>query len=286
MRAQDHDPVALPGRRELFETGRLCDAFEQIPARMLVRSLLVRSLTCDQLSPELVQRTGQTKAGMYDLLMCCHCGLSGDQNVDHTLPDPPLYLQLGIDLDAPHEIPDLDLKRQPSAEKGANLGLAIPPKFLTLDYYRAHSPREAWEDLRDHPITNHLDEAQIWDLVAWAYQQNTDSATLAAGETLYQRDCAACHGVEGLGNGVFGADGNEGHSSPNETGIDGHSFETPTNFQDLEHMLSASPALLQGKIIRGGMGTGMPSWGLIYTEEQTWALVNYLWSFVFDDFEE
>jgi len=39
---------------------------------------------------------------------------------------------------------------------------------------------------------------------------------------------------------------------------------------------------MQGKIIRGGMGTGMPYWGPIFTEAQTWALVDYLWSFTFD----
>jgi mono/diheme cytochrome c family protein len=63
-------------------------------------------------------------------------------------------------------------------------------------------------------------------------------------------------------------------------------MEAPTNFQDQGHMLSASPALLQGKIIRGGMGTGMPSWGLIYTEAQTWAIVDYLWTFIFIYLEE
>ena len=207
--------------------------------------------------------------------------VTGDQYADHTLPEPPLYLELGIDLDTPHELHDLDLEGQPSAEKGANLGLALPLEFLTIDYYRAHSPMETWEDLQNHPTTNHLDEAQIWDLVAWAYQQNTDPATLAVGEALYQRDCAACHGVEGLGDGVFGAKENMENSSPHETGLDGHSVEPPTNFQNQNHMLAVSPALLQGKIIRGGMGTGMPSWGLIYTEEQTWALVDYLWTFVF-----
>ena len=44
-------------------------------------------------------------------------------------------------------------------------------------------------------------------------------------------------------------------------------------------MLSASPAHLQGKIIRGGMGTGMPSWGPIFTDDQTWRrLIAYLWT--------
>ena len=29
------------------------------------------------------------------------------------------------------------------------------------------------------------------------------------------------------------------------------------------------------------MGTGMPSFGPIFTPEETWALVDYLWTFVF-----
>jgi len=47
-------------------------------------------------------------------------------------------------------------------------------------------------------------------------------------------------------------------------------------------MLGASPALLQGKILRGGMGTGMPMWGSIFTEEQIWDLIAYLYSFQFN----
>jgi mono/diheme cytochrome c family protein len=46
-------------------------------------------------------------------------------------------------------------------------------------------------------------------------------------------------------------------------------------------MPGASSALLHGKIIRGGMGTGMPNWGSIFTEEEIWALIDYLWTFPF-----
>ncbi len=56
----------------------------------------------------------------------------------------------------------------------------------------------------------------------------------------------------------------------------------PADFTDPATMLSASPARLQGKILRGGMGTGMPYWGPIFTEDQTWDLVDYLWAFQFD----
>jgi mono/diheme cytochrome c family protein len=47
-------------------------------------------------------------------------------------------------------------------------------------------------------------------------------------------------------------------------------------------MLAASPARLQGKIIRGGMGTGMPYWGPIFTDEQIWNLVAFLSIFQFE----
>ena len=211
----------------------------------------------------------------------------GDEPVFVESPAPPLYLQLGIDLDAPHELHDLDLEGQPSAESSAALGLILPSEFLTPDYYWSHSPHQVWTDLRAAPFTDDLSDSQVWDLVAWVWQQHTSPTRLAEGAALYQRDCAACHGIDGAGDGIFGADENSGNGTPHETGFDGHSVEAPTNFQDQNHMLSASPVLLQGKIIRGGMGTGMTSWGLIYTDEQTWALVDYLWTFIFNySFEE
>ena len=46
-------------------------------------------------------------------------------------------------------------------------------------------------------------------------------------------------------------------------------------------MLSAPDALLQGKILRGGMGTGMPEFGSLYTDEELWAMVSYLRTFLF-----
>lgn len=36
-----------------------------------------------------------------------------------------------------------------------------------------------------------------------------------------------------------------------------------------------------GKLVRGGMGTGMPYWGSIFTDEELWALVDYVRSFAF-----
>jgi len=65
-------------------------------------------------------------------------------------------------------------------------------------------------------------------------------------------------------------------------GIQGMMKPPAVNAIDPVRMLGASPALLQGKILRGGMGTGMPMWGVIFTEEQIWDLIAYIYSFQFE----
>ena len=59
--------------------------------------------------------------------------------------------------------------------------------------------------------------------------------------------------------------------------------QRPADLVDPKRMLGASSALLQGKILRGGMGTGMPAWGMIFNEDQTWNIVSYLYSFQFQE---
>jgi len=55
----------------------------------------------------------------------------------------------------------------------------------------------------------------------------------------------------------------------------------PANFTDARTMLAAGDALLQGKLLRGGMGTGMPEFGSLYTHEELWAMIAYLRTFLF-----
>ncbi len=200
-------------------------------------------------------------------------------------PKQPLYLQLGLDLDVPHRVPGLVLDQPPSAARGAALIEALSLNPSSPD--PSLSPYALWKTLRADPQTFGHGDQDLWDIVAWKWQQTTSAEALAEGQALYVRDCAACHGVSGAGDGVFGAVVEAGDEPPNQTAPDGHSIVEPVDFTNPAQMLGASPALLQGKILRGGMGTGMPSWGLIYTEAQTWSLVDYLWTFLFQySFEE
>jgi cytochrome c oxidase subunit 2 len=192
----------------------------------------------------------------------------------------PLYLNLGIDLDAPHEV-EVDLERTPSATRGAALGVDLPVDYQTREYYLSYSPYETWVDLRELPETSSISDSDVWDLVAWLWASNTTTEIQERGEQIYTQNCAACHGVDGKGDGVFAVTSENGASNESHQTVTGHEVVAPTDFTDAEHMLAANHALLQGKIIRGGMGTGMPSWGLIFTDEQTWSLVDHLWTFQF-----
>lgn len=190
---------------------------------------------------------------------------------------PPLYQVLGLDIDAPHQIPSFPVQK-PSASRGADLAAYLPEETLSQEYYQRTSPYDTWQELREDPKNSSLSDGDIWELVAFIWGTNTSVEALKTGTQLYAQNCAACHGEGGRGNGVMakGFIANNIQFSPPSQG-----FQKPADFTDPALMLGASPALLQGKILRGGMGTGMPAWGSILTDEETWFLVDYLWTFQF-----
>jgi len=190
----------------------------------------------------------------------------------------PLYVSLDLNLDAPHDAPVIP-SSQPSAINGQQLAVNLPIS-LSPGYYRENSPYQVF----DHLSNTSLTETQRWDVVAHIWQSNTSKESLSNGQKLYAQNCAACHGENGAGDGVFADDLQAAGESSMQTmtGADNMMMQTPVDFTNPTQMLGASPALLQGKILRGGMGTGMPMWGSIFTEEQIWDLIAYLYFFQFE----
>jgi mono/diheme cytochrome c family protein/plastocyanin len=228
------------------------------------------------------------KPGIYTFFCTRWCGLNhwrmrGTIEVSGSPSDPepatvPLYVSLDLNLDAPHDAPVVP-NGKPSATSGQLLGTN-----LSLDqsagYYRSHSPYQVFNDLS----TTSLTESQRWDVVAYLWQSNTKPESLVNGKQLYAQNCAACHGENGAGAGVFADDlaiAGESSMQTMEGAMD-MVMQSPVDFTNPRKMLGASPALLQGKILRGGMGTGMPMWGSIFTEDQIWDLVAYIYSFQFE----
>ena len=94
-----------------------------------------------------------------------------------------------------------------------------------------------------------------------------DPRPFRSGQRLFLKNCAACHGERGAGNGPGGK----------------YQPKTPADFTDARRHASGHRPLYTAKIRRGGMGTGMPYWGSIFTEAELSALVDYLWSFSLGD---
>jgi len=231
------------------------------------------------------------KPGTYTFYCTRWCGVnhwrmrgtievSGLDVDSETTPTVPLYVTLGIDIDAPHEANAIPENR-PSAVRGQQLAASLDiSQFSSPDFYRANSPYQIFEGLNSTDLT----DTEKWDVVAYIWQSNTTVDALANGRELYAQNCVACHGESGEGNGVFADDlaaaGEASMQSMN--GSMDMAMQTPADFTDTSCMLGASLALLEGKILRGGMGTGMPMWGSIFTEKQIQDLIAYLYSFQFE----
>jgi mono/diheme cytochrome c family protein len=188
---------------------------------------------------------------------------------------PPLYQRLGIDLDAPPRAAHATPVARPSAREGAALTATLPAEVADATQRRTVAPVDAFQRLRDDPAHAQLSDDGVWDLVAWAWLKDIKPDALARAETLYARDCAACHGPDGKGRGPAGV------NLPGMAKMDPTMPKGPRDFTDAEMMLATSDALLQGKLLRGGMGTGMPEFGSLYTDEELWAVIAYLRTFLF-----
>jgi mono/diheme cytochrome c family protein/plastocyanin len=232
------------------------------------------------------------KPGIYTFFCTRWCGVnhwrmrgtievSGDFSASEDAPiQLPLYVALGLDIDAPHESPVIP-EMQPSAIRGEELTSNLTLDRLVLpESYKSTSPYQIFQQLGPAPLS----DSEKWDVVAYLWQTGSSPESIASGKKLYSQNCAACHGENGAGDGVFADDiaaAGEASMESMSGAMDGM-MQAPADFTNPKQMLGASPAVLQGKILRGGMGTGMPMWGSIFTEEQIWALVAYLYSFQFE----
>ncbi len=187
----------------------------------------------------------------------------------------PLYQQLGMNLDVMPPTPTALPTTRPAASAGATLGVALPPALADPAKRRTVAPAAAFDTLRNDPMNTALSDTDVWNLVAWAWLKDVESAALTRAEMLYGRDCAACHGTDGKGQGPAGV------NLPGMAQMDPTMPRGPLDFTDAGVMLAANDTLLQGKLLRGGMGTGMPEFGSLYTDKEQWAMIVYLRMFLF-----
>lgn len=165
----------------------------------------------------------------------------------------------GVDIDATHAPVTADA--QPSASRGelATAGLTIPDEMKSAAWQQSHTPAQAAAMLGI--VNPNAAKVELVDAVAYLWTMNVDQVQLDQARTLYDKNCAACHGETGDGKGPAA----------------GTPAKKPAVFSDWSHMSEMRSDVLYAKIRRGGMGTGMPNWGTVLTPEETWSLVDYLW---------
>lgn len=175
----------------------------------------------------------------------------------------------GVDIDAVHQgghesedEPALAFERPPSAQRGANVfnTVVVPDDVSDPVWRQSHTPAQALDLLIEaNPGTA---QADLVDVIAYIWTQDGTPEDLTLAQTLYNKNCAACHGQYG---------GSDGPAA-------GMTAETPVAFSDPAYMFEMRSDVLYAKIRRGGMGTDMPNFGTLFTRQETWALVRYLWT--------
>jgi len=185
-----------------------------------------------------------------------------------------------LDMDSPHEA-EFYPASQPSAVRGQTFVEQIELPALgdgsaeLAEVLRRQSPSVVFQIILEGEAAvslrrrsgQALSDEEVWDLVAYLWSTATTPERQATGKALYAKNCAACHGEAGDGDGPGGR----------------YLEEQPIDFTDARTMAGGSSQVYYAKTRRGEMGTGMPYWGTIFTEEETWSIVDYLWTFLFRD---
>jgi mono/diheme cytochrome c family protein len=135
--------------------------------------------------------------------------------------------------------------------------------LLVLAASTAVSVALAAYDLQDHqhPATHpatgahrHPEAAKLKNPVA------ANAASIAAGRTLYDKQCAGCHGETGKGDGAMGEELNP----------------KPADLTDADWKHGSTDGEIFTLIRDGAKGTGMKAYSRKLTSHQIWDVVNYI----------
>lgn len=178
----------------------------------------------------------------------------------------------GVDIDAnlhnqDHNPNPFVLAGTPSATRGQLLieTLSIPPELWDANWRMRHRPLDALDLLTE--ANPRADQMDLVDVVAYLWTLTLENPPLPQLSERYNNNCAACHGQNGNGAGFAAV----------------YTAEQPAAFADPAYMFTLRSDVLYAKIRRGGMGTDMPNFGTLFTPDETWTIVNYLWTLTFQN---
>lgn len=134
--------------------------------------------------------------------------------------------------------------------------------FNDLDYMRGETPADFYAAVTEGrgampSFQDTLSSDERWDVVLYTWRFSTDAETLALGKSIYDTNCAACHGEDGVGE-VLGA----------------------ADFTDLRFVDDFAPRDFYLSITQGK--GSMPAWQGRLSQGERWAVINHLRSLSYD----
>jgi len=111
------------------------------------------------------------------------------------------------------------------------------------------------------PSFKMLTVPQRWDVASYLWTFWADKAGVEHGKSVYQKNCASCHGMNGDGSGLRGA----------------------FDFTNISIMVVMEPYTFFKGVSNGVQGTAMPPWETILSENDRWDAVKYVWTFQFNN---
>lgn len=134
--------------------------------------------------------------------------------------------------------------------------------FNDLDYMRGETPASFYSAVTEGrgempSFSEKLSSDERWDTVFYMWRFSTSADTLALGKALYDVNCAACHGTDGVGT-VLGA----------------------ADFTDQRFMHERAPRDFYLTVTQGK--GSMPAWQGRLSQDERWAVIDYLRAFSYD----
>jgi mono/diheme cytochrome c family protein len=156
-------------------------------------------------------------------------------------------------------------------QAGDGSGLPGAANFTDVEFMRAAKPAQFFRAIRDGvegtampAWGGTLGEMEMWDVLYYEWSLSSSPQEVALGQARFSDNCTTCHGKAGDGSGLAGA----------------------ANFTDQDFMANSEPATFFESITGGVEGSAMPAWGDSFSEDEIWALVNYVWTFAYEYPEE
>jgi mono/diheme cytochrome c family protein len=142
------------------------------------------------------------------------------------------------------------------------------PDFTDTALVHQRTPAELFDAITNGnldafmpPWGSEFTEAERWNLAFYVYTLTTSQETLEVGEALYQVQCAACHGESGAGDG------------PEAAGA-------VPDLTDAIIAVERSPQALF-ETVSAGAGEAMPAFEETLSEDERWAVVDYVRTFTY-----